>query len=102
MRASYTLYNFNANTYLHNNSVVCLVKVHINISGCDITIEDNSGVIQSPGYGILNYPNMVECTWTIKSKAPILLIFKNTFNLHQDSLKVSSKFRNGYFSFSEI
>ncbi|KAI0212152.1 hypothetical protein LSAT2_002927 [Lamellibrachia satsuma] len=56
--------------------------------GCDITIEDNSGVIQSPGYGILNYPNMVECTWTIKSTAPILLIFKNTFNLHQDSLKI--------------
>ena len=56
-------------------------------------MEGNSGVIQSPGYNKVPYPNMVKCTWTIKSSAPIHLTFKDTFNLvNGDSLMVSCRF----------
>ena len=60
------------------------------VSGCDVTLEDDKGVIQSPGYGVVPYPNMVDCTWTIKSKAPIHLVFGHPFELDiGDSLIVS-------------
>ena len=67
-------------------AVLCLV----NISGCDVLMEEDIGVIQSPGYGVVPYPNMVTCTWTIKATASIRLTFKDRFGVNiGDSLDVS-------------
>ena len=78
-----------------NNYYLCDLHLnwkHILISGCDVTLNEDSGVIVSPGYGEqTTYPNMVTCTWTIasNSKAAILLVF-DSFTLGSgDKLKVS-------------
>ena len=69
------------------------------IPGCDVTMEGDSGVILSPGYDIVPYPNMVKCMWTIKSSAPIRLLFKDSFDLaSEDSLEVSYWFEIYYFN----
>jgi len=77
----------------NNNDYLCNLHLswkHILISGCDVTLNEDSGVIVSPGYGRqTTYPNMVTCTWTIASKAAILLVF-DSFTLGSgDKFKVS-------------
>ncbi|KAK2173065.1 hypothetical protein NP493_905g00052 [Ridgeia piscesae] len=61
------------------------------ITGCNVVMEGDSGVIQSPGYGVVPYPNMLKCSWTIKSAAPIRLTFllKRYGVASGDSLDVS-------------
>ena len=56
-----------------------------------MVMEGDSGVIQSPGYGVVPYPNMLKCSWTIKSAAPIRLTFllKRYGVASGDSLDVS-------------
>ena len=49
----------------------------IELPGCDVTMHSDSGVIQSPGYDVVAYPNMVKCTWSIKASKSIRLKFKN-------------------------
>ena len=59
-------------------------------AGCDVTLNGDSGVIQSPAYGIEDYPNIVTCTWTIVSTSAILLTYDDPFDLiNGDTLKVS-------------
>ena len=61
-------------------------------AGCDVTLNSDSGVVQSPAYGIedSDYPNIVTCTWTIVSQSAILLTYDDPFALiNGDTLKVS-------------
>ena len=58
-------------------------------TGCDVTLNSDSGVVQSPAYGIQDYPNIVTCTWTIVSQSAILLAYDDSFGLiNGDTLKV--------------
>ncbi|KAL4229601.1 hypothetical protein ACF0H5_012639 [Mactra antiquata] len=46
-------------------------------AGCDIMMEEESGIIQSPGYGVNSYPDIMTCTWIIQpaSGKSVLLTF---------------------------
>ncbi|XP_061169998.1 sushi, von Willebrand factor type A, EGF and pentraxin domain-containing protein 1-like [Saccostrea echinata] len=51
-------------------------------TGCDLKIRSDRGTIFSPGYGVTNYPPVLQCSWLIQSEndQPLLLRF-NDFRL---------------------
>ena len=67
----------------------------INFAGCTYLMEASSGVIQSPGYGVNNYPPLVNCQWKIHTTVGVTLKFDPSFNIGGlDKLQVSRKLRN--------
>ncbi|XP_012280254.1 sushi, von Willebrand factor type A, EGF and pentraxin domain-containing protein 1 [Orussus abietinus] len=55
--------------------------------GCKATIVASNGTIQSPAYGLSNYPNNQECFYKIKNirGGPLSLKFTN-FNVHETDI----------------
>jgi hypothetical protein len=54
--------------------------------GCTYTITATSGTIQSPGYGVTNYPPLANCMWKISIPTPlantgVTLAFTSTFDV---------------------
>ena len=37
------------------------------VAGCEVELDATSGVIQTPGYGVNHYPNLVTCSWKIQA-----------------------------------
>ncbi|XP_041364224.1 uncharacterized protein LOC121379643 [Gigantopelta aegis] len=35
------------------------------MSGCDVTVKSGHAKVESPGYGVNNYPNNLNCSWTL-------------------------------------
>ncbi|XP_069125538.1 CUB and sushi domain-containing protein 3-like [Argopecten irradians] len=56
------------------------------IQGCDVTVNDDKGVVSSPGYGVLNYPAYQNCSWTITAQQSrqLTIIFDENFHLEDD------------------
>ena len=84
--------HFSAFSYLLWPCVRDYMSVCCLHAGCDVTLNSDSGVVQSPAYGIedSDYPNIVTCTWTIVSTSAILLTYDDPFDLiNGDTLKVS-------------
>ena len=55
------------------------------VTGCDVTLTSNYGMLFSPGYvGRINYPNNVMCTWTINANEPITIYFESDLQLVDD------------------
>ncbi|XP_048248139.1 uncharacterized protein LOC124151774 isoform X1 [Haliotis rufescens] len=51
-------------------------------SGCDVTIRSGHAKIESPGYGVSNYPNDINCFWRLldPQRRELSLIFQANFD----------------------
>lgn len=60
------------------------------VVGCNFEIKANTGKIFSPGYGVVNYPGVLECFWSITSmnQRPVRLIFDQFDLENNDFVKV--------------
>ncbi|KAL5018820.1 hypothetical protein ScPMuIL_004542 [Solemya velum] len=51
-------------------------------TGCNVVITQTAVVISSPGYGVSNYPNSIDCSWNFKStrNQRVSLVFDDDFD----------------------
>ncbi|XP_070536661.1 cubilin-like [Ptychodera flava] len=89
-----------APTGIQSSSSVIRVKFHSDTSntgtgfsarwatGCGATYTEPEGRITSPGYGIRNYPNNLDCGYVIQfaDTKPLILRFDSLFNLEAHGL----------------
>ena len=75
--------------------IILLYDMYTFLTGCDVKLTSDTGVIQSPGYGVTMYPGIAFCSWLISptSASSIRLVFED-FDLEEniDFLKVSHYF----------
>ena len=77
----------------HENNFLFPVKLSFHFSGCNKTLTDLSGIVESSSYP--NYPNNLLCAWQIKASTDerISLVFQYfdleySTNCSRDSLEV--------------
>ncbi|KAK6170352.1 hypothetical protein SNE40_018764 [Patella caerulea] len=67
-------------------------------SGCDVLINSGFAKIESPGYGVTNYPNNVNCSWRLvdPKHRHLSLIFDPGFNteINSDPVRVYTSSRD--------
>ena len=62
--------------------------------GCHVTLTQGYGIIESPAYGVADYNNNLECTWTIVEAQGrgVTLVFEDfTTEKTYDNVKVTTR-----------
>ena len=57
------------------------------LPGCDVTVKSGHAKVESPGYGVNNYPNNLNCSWTLVDPElrELSLICDPKFNTEQNA-----------------